>query len=179
MVDGAAGSPRAGRHSSALSAEAVVVSVAGVLHRRVVRGEAPPFVDLLVPLAGVALEPYLDAREVAQAQERAGQLARELSEERATRRQRPAEVVIPKVLVNPKAYRSRECLRYLAAHPGSSNREVGEGIGLVRIEQAGRLLARLAREGLLVKRPGRPGYPNAWSLTPEGELIAQALKERR
>ncbi|HEV3320556.1 MAG TPA: TetR/AcrR family transcriptional regulator [Solirubrobacteraceae bacterium] len=178
IVASAAGPARAGRYSSALSAEAVVVSVAGILHRRVVSGEAPPFVDLLVPLAGVALVPYLDAGAVAQAQERAGQLARELSEELATRRARPAaDVAIPKVLVNPRAHRSRECLRYLADHPGSSNREVGEGIGLVRIEQAGRLLARLAREGLLVKRAGRLGHPNAWSLTPRGEQIAQALAE--
>jgi hypothetical protein len=30
---------------------------------------------------------------------------------------------------------------------------------------------------LLVKRAGRLGHPNAWSLTPRGEQIAQALAE--
>ncbi len=178
MVDDAAGPARAGRHSSAMSAEAVVTSVAGILHRRVVSGEAPPFVDLLVPLVSLALEPYLDPRAVAQAQERAGQLARELAKEHAMRRSRPAaDAAIPKALSNPRAHRSRECLWYLAAHPGSSNREVGEGIDLARPEQAAGLLARLADLGLLDKR-GRPGHPNAWSLTPQGERVVQALADQ-
>lgn len=42
MVDSAAGPARTGRHSSALSAEATVVAVAGILHRRLITGEAPP-----------------------------------------------------------------------------------------------------------------------------------------
>jgi AcrR family transcriptional regulator len=178
MVDSAAGPARAGRHSSALSAEAVVVAVAGVLHRRIVTGEAPPFAELLVPLSGLALEPYLDERAVTQAQERAERLAHELAQKRAARSARPAaEVAIPRALSNPRAHRSRQCLWYLADHPGASNRAVGEGIGLVRLEQAAGMLARLASQGLLVKR-GRPGYPNAWSLTPHGEQVARALADQ-
>ncbi len=42
MVDSAAGSARTDRHGSALSAEATVVAVAGILHRRLITGEAPP-----------------------------------------------------------------------------------------------------------------------------------------
>jgi AcrR family transcriptional regulator len=178
MVDNAAGPARAGRHSSALSAEAVVVAVAGILHRRIVTGEAPPFTELLAPLSGLALEPYLDEQEVARAQERAEQLARELTQKRAARDPLPsAEVTIPRALSNPRAHRSRQCLLYVADHPGTSNRAVGEGIGLARLEQAAGLLARLASQGLLVKR-GRPGYPNAWSPTPHGEQVARALQER-
>jgi AcrR family transcriptional regulator len=177
MVDGAAGPARRGRHSSTLSAEATVVAVAGILHRRLVTGEAPPFIDLLAPLVSLALEPYCDEQAVAQAQERARELTRELSTRHATRGARPAmDTAIPRVLANPRAHRSRECLRYLAAHPGVSNRAVGEGIGLARQEQAAGLLARLEDLGLLVKQAGGPGHANAWWLTPHGEEVARALE---
>ncbi len=177
MVDSAAGPARTDRHSSALSAEATVVAVAGILHRRLVTGEAPPFIDLLAPLTSLALEPYFDEQTVTQAHKRAQRLAQELSKKHAARRPRPAtDTVIPKVLINPRAHRSRACLCYLATHPGASNRAVAEGIGLTRLEQAAALLARLANQGLLVKRAGRPGHPNAWSLTPHGEQVAQALE---
>jgi TetR/AcrR family transcriptional regulator len=178
MVDSAAGPARTGRHSSALSAEATVVAVAGILHQRLITGEAPPFIDLLAPLASLALEPYCDAQAVAQAHERARRLAHELSKKHAAQHPRPAtDTVIPKVLRNPRAHRSRACLHYLAAHPGVSNRAVGEGIGLTRLKQAADLLARLADLGLLLKQPGRPGHPNAWTLTPHGEQVARALEE--
>jgi AcrR family transcriptional regulator len=122
-------------------------------------------------------QPYFDEQTVAQAHERAGRLAQELAREHAAQRPRPAtDTVIPKALRNPRAHRSRECLRYLATHPGASNRSVGEGIGLTRLEQAAGLLARLANEGLLAKQTGGPGRPNAWSLTPHGERIARALE---
>lgn len=114
----------------------------------------------MAPLASLVLEPYFDEQTVTRACERAGRLARELSKEHAARRPHPAtDSVIPKVLRNPRAHRSRECLRYLATHPGASNRAVGEGIGLTRLEQAASLLARLANQGLLVKRDGRRGTP--------------------
>ncbi len=178
MVDSAAGPARTDRHSSALSAEATVVAVAGILHRCLITGEAPPFIDLLAPLTSLALEPYFDEQTVTQAHERAKQLAQELSKKHASRRPRPAiDTVIPKGLTNPRAHRSRECLRYLATHPGASNRAVGEGIGLTRLEQAATLLARMANQGLLHKQAGRPGHRNAWSLTPHGEQVAKALLE--
>lgn len=178
MVDSAAGPARTDRHSSALSAEATVVAVAGILHRRLVTGEAPPFTHLLAPLTSVVLEPYCDAQTVTQAHAQAERLAQELAEERAARRPRPAmDMVIPKALTNPRAHRGRACLCYLATHPGASNRAVGEGIGLTRVEQAASLLARLANQGLLHKQAGRPGHPNAWSLTPHGEQVARALED--
>ena len=179
MVDSAAGPARTDRHSSALSAEATVVAVAGILHRRLISGEAPPFIDLLAPLTSLALEPYFHAQEVAEAHEHAQQLTRELSKKHAAGRPRPTtDTAIPKALTTPRAHCSRECLRYLAAHPRASNRAVAEGILLTRREQAASLLARLADKGLLVKQPGKPGHPNAWSLTPHGEQVAQALEDR-
>jgi AcrR family transcriptional regulator len=101
MVDCAAGPARTDRHSSALSAEATVVAVAGILHRRLITGEAPPFIDLLAPLTSLALEPYFDAQTVTQAHERARRLAQELAKKHAERRPRPATEI-------PKCYSTRE-----------------------------------------------------------------------
>jgi hypothetical protein len=130
------------------------------------------------PLAGVVLGPYLDAREVAQGVESAEQLARSISEERASQPPPPAAgVAIPRGLSNSGAHRARLCLLHLADHPGASNRAVGEGIGISHRGQISVLLQRLAGQGLLTKRSGNPGHANAWSLTPHGELVAQALRE--
>lgn len=155
-----------------------MASVAGILHGRLVAGDAPPFLDLLGPLAGVVLAPYRDAQTVAGAVERAQLLACALAEERSTQPPRPgAGVAIPNGLSSPAAYRRRQCLLYLTGHPGASNRAVAEGIGIIHRGQTSKLLARLAGWGLVSKRAGGPGHANAWSLTPHGELVAQALKD--
>ncbi len=180
MVDDVAGPVTAERRASLLGAEAVVASVAGILHTRLVRGEAPPFIDLLAPLVGVVLAPYLDAETIARQVHRAERLARSISEERASHPPRPpASVAIRHGLSNPGAHRARLCVLDLADHPGASNRAVGERIGVSHAGQMSGVLARLARKGLLVKRSGGPGHANAWSLTPEGELVVQALRQIR
>jgi AcrR family transcriptional regulator len=179
MVDVAAGQARSDRETSLLNAEAVVTSVAGILHARVVTGEAPPFVNLLGPLVSVALTPYLDTETVAREVARAERLARAISAERSAQPPRPAaQIAIPSGLSNPSAYRARLCLLYLAERGEASNRSVAKGIGIAHDGQMSNLLARLARQGLLTKRSGGPGHANAWSLTPRGEQIAQALRVR-
>jgi hypothetical protein len=160
MVDSAAGQARTDRHSTALSAEATVVAVAGILHRRLITGEAPPFIDLLAPLTSLALEPYFHAQEVAEAHEHAQQLARDLTKKHVARHTHPAtDTAIPKALTNPRAHRARECLRYLAAHPRAGNRTVADGIGLTRREHATGLLARLADKACSSSRPGNQDTP--------------------
>ncbi len=69
-------------HPHALRAEATIASVAGILQIRLVTGEAPPFIDLLAPLAGVVLSPYLDAPSLQRELERAQRLARTIAAER-------------------------------------------------------------------------------------------------
>jgi len=60
-----------------------------------------------------------------------------------------------------------------------SNKEIGEAIGVSHRGQLAKLLGRLAEQGLLVKRAGAPGHPNAWSATPAGERVALALADYR
>jgi AcrR family transcriptional regulator len=178
MVDVAMGQEPAGRYTSMLRAEMVVASVAGILHARVVSGEAPPFLDLLALLVEMVLAPYLDAQAVAEAVEEARLRERKISQERSSRLPRPAaDVAIPRGLSNPSAHRRRECLFYLCDRPGASNRAVGKGIGISHSGQISKLLESLAERGLIVKRSGEPGHANAWFATPHGELVARALDE--
>ncbi|MFI5003716.1 MAG: hypothetical protein ACHQE6_01760 [Solirubrobacterales bacterium] len=149
MVDAAAGAAPGDRQVSMMSAEAVVASVAGMLHTRMVRGEAPPFMNLLSPMVEVALVPYLDAQTVAREVERARGLAEALAEERSAQPPTPpAGVAIPNGLANPRAHRARLCLLHLADSPGASNRAVAEAIGAPDfIEMAGSVVVPVAKRG--------------------------------
>jgi AcrR family transcriptional regulator len=160
-----------------LTAEASVASVAGILHTRLVTGEAPPFIGLLGQMVGLVTGPYLDPRDVARVINRGEAIARSIARERSTA---PVlsrvDAPLPPALRHPGAYRARSCLVFLADNAGASNKAVAVGIGVSSLGQVSELLKRLARSGLLVKHSGGVGRPNAWSLTPHGERVAQTLK---
>ena len=161
-------------------AEATVAAVAGILHIRLVTGEAPPFIGLLGTLAGVVLSPYLDAESLQPQLAKAQHLGSTIATERisppppATHR---ADVKVPRNVRSLSAYRARECLLHLAEHLGASNAQVADAIGVRYQGQMSTLLGRLEGEGLLVKRAKRAGRANEWWLTPHGESVARALDE--
>lgn len=173
MVDGAASDGRVGGGASMHGAETIVAAVAGILHGRVVKGEAPPFMDLLEQLVEVALGSDFDREGVAPQIERARLSADVAAQERGERA--GAEVAIPRGLSNPAAYQARSCLLYVVAHPGASNGAVGEGTGVRHRAQISSVLGRLVGLGLVTKRAGGPGRANAWTATPAGERVARAL----
>jgi hypothetical protein len=109
-----------------LTAEAVVASVVGILHARLITGEAPPFLDMLGSLTALVIPPYVDGQPRVEQISRAEQLAQVSSE--ASRRQ--SVVSIPDTLRVPGAYRARDSLLYVAEHPGASNRAIADGIGI-------------------------------------------------
>jgi len=169
------------RRPLALTAESTIAAVSGILHNRLISGDAPPFIDLLGELVGLVVEPWLEPRSVAEEVAKARELALAISHERTC--QPPAQhtrVQIPNTLRHPRSHRARSCLIFVGDNPGASNQAVAAGIGLAHHGQVSALLARLAGKGLLVKTPGRPGHPNAWRLTPDGEdvALALALKQR-
>ncbi len=72
--------------------------------------------------------------------------------------------------------RGRECLLYLADHPGSSNSQIAAAIGVAHRSQISRLLSALDQEGLVVKlAEERTGMRNQWSLTSAGEKVVCSL----
>ncbi|HEU4977036.1 MAG TPA: helix-turn-helix domain-containing protein [Baekduia sp.] len=66
------------------------------------------------------------------------------------------------------------CLRYVAAHPGTSGRGVLHGLGFRNESQVSRLLSGLAGRGLVNGSHARGG-PRAWTATAAGEQLLRSL----
>jgi AcrR family transcriptional regulator len=167
------------REPPELTAEASVASITGILHARLVTGESPPFIGLLGQFVGLVVAPYLDPSEVAKEIVRAEKMTRALPNEVPPGPSSSnGRAGIPAGLRHPGAYRARACVVFLAANPGASNKAVAAGIGVSSLGQVSVLLKRLRAVGLLAKRSGEPGHPNAWWLTAQGEHVAHALRDR-
>ncbi len=174
---------------SPLAAEGVMSLVLGILHAHIIAQKPGPFIELLGPLTGLTMAPYLGARRVQREIEQADELMQAILNG-DSRWSRPAEAphkdtelgtasdasLFPN-LGSATARRLRECLLFLAEHPESSNREVGVGIDLVHQSQVSKLLAYILRKGLATKRSEGKGKRNAWRLTPSGEEMTQALSK--
>lgn len=177
LVDRAREHLPAGPRPTPLTAEATVLSVVGIFHTRLVSGDAPPYVRLLGELAAVVVAPYCGfdaaATEMARGNARTQALEQEMSKPVAERL-----VSIPKGLRHGKAARRRLCLAFVTENPGASNQAIAAGIDLSHPGQTSIALTGLEELGVLVKRAGRPGRPNAWSLSPYGEQVARALDYR-
>lgn len=173
LIDAGRQQASSGCRPPALAVEGVIASVIGVLHTRLVNGEAPPFIALLAPLTGLVLLPYLDAAALTAQVERAEVLSTELASQPLPEPNHAWE--IPDALKDPLAHRARQCVLYVARYPGASNRQIALGIGINHQGQISTLLGRLSRMGLLVGQHHGPGRANAWRLTPHGERVSGAL----
>jgi len=162
-----------------LAAEGVMTAILGVLHNHLVARSPEPLICLLGPLMGVIMRPYVDRQTVTREIARGDALSEEIRAGRAwpLPTSLRSAVELPAAVAHPGARRARRCLLYVAENPGASNREIATGIGVSHLGQVSTLLARLAKVGLLDKRSGRPGHPNAWRVTRPGEQVAAALAE--
>ena len=79
------------------------------------------------------------------------------------------------LLADRRAKRLRQCLRFVAAHPGCSNTAVARGLGIAYSSQASEALGQLVKKGLLIKRSNGIGRANVWRLSPAGEEALHAL----
>lgn len=155
--------------------EALVAAVIGMLRKRLLANEAPPFMPMLPPLTEIVVAAYRGPSNAARATVRAEARAHEhLARDPSA--SPPAEVEVPSMLRHGSAHRLRSCIRHLAASPGASNQEVADAIGVAHGGQVSTMLARLNAAGLLVKRCGGAGRPNSWRLSPQGEAVAAALR---
>lgn len=161
------------RQPPSTMAEATIASVLGILRRRLLSGEAPPFVGLVGELAEVVIAPYLGPSAAAEVASAGHDRARALVREAVVAPASSCE--LPKMLRHARAHRLRSCLRYLAEHAEASNQTIAAGIGIAHPGQVSALLARLHDAGLVLKRHGGPGRPNAWRLSAHGAEIARAL----
>ncbi len=161
-----------------LTAEGVVGAVFAVIHARAAAGigssaqrrPAVALIDLLGPLMGMIVLPYLGAAAARRESERAAPSG----DPRAVARSgNPLEGLKMRL-----TYRTIRVLSAVAQHPGASNRDVGDAAGMTDQGQISKLLARL--EGLgLIRNTGEgyvKGAPNAWRLTERGEQVERALR---
>ncbi|HTC60831.1 MAG TPA: TetR/AcrR family transcriptional regulator [Solirubrobacteraceae bacterium] len=162
-----------------LAAADVIASAMGVVQTHLIGARPRPSIALLEPIMGLTCAPYLDACALQLETRRAGALAREILSRYPRERRCAPDVVteVPGALSDPRAHRARGCMLYVASHPGASNRQIADGVGMgPRHDQISRLLARLATMGLLAKRPGAPGHSNSWSVTEHGIQVSRALE---
>ncbi len=172
-----------------LAAESVMASVMGVIYNRLLNREPGPLIELLGPLMGTAVTPFVSSERMALEEElRGDELARaiqtdapdwvrsSISPAEIDVSGKPAgELALPATLANPSARRARECLVYLAGRPGASNIEIAVGIGVAHRSQISKLLSELADDGLVSRHSEGQGKRNAWYLTPRGADIARLL----
>lgn len=172
-------------HRWPLAAEGMFASVMGVVHTHMSVGRPGSLIGLLPPLMATLIAPFSDPQQIELELARCERLAREIAGRGGWRPPggvprwpRAGAVALPGMLVNPRSCRARECLEFLAGHPGASNREVAAALGVEHASQISRLLSRLAGEGLLVRRSQGAGRRNVWRLSERGHEVLRELAEQ-
>jgi AcrR family transcriptional regulator len=168
-----------------LTAEGMVGAVLSVIHVRMVQDDRRPLLDLLNPLMGMIVLPYLGraaaARELARPVPKSPRGRASSGASATTRVRREGSSRDPlEGLEMRLTYRTLTVLSVIAADPGASNRRVGEAAGVHDQGQISKLLARLNNLGLIQNTGhGQPrGEPNAWTLTTRGMEVQGALGHR-
>jgi AcrR family transcriptional regulator/DNA-binding MarR family transcriptional regulator len=164
------------RDLPALTSEGVVGAVFTVIHTRLLGGTPGSMLDLLNPLMGIIMLPFLGSKAAAR------ELRRSLPEVApACNVSDSDKVADPDLLVGISmrmTHRTLLVLRAITEQPGASNRRVASEAGVTDQGQISKLLARL--EGLeLIKNKTEgqhSGEPNVWHLTPKGQQLQQAIK---
>jgi AcrR family transcriptional regulator/DNA-binding MarR family transcriptional regulator len=157
------------REPPPLTAEAVVGAVLSLIHARLLEKPRAPLIDLLNPLMGVVVAPYLGQ----------GMAARELQRSMPVSVPRGAVKKNPLERLNMRiTYRTLCVLNVIAEHPGASNRQIADLAGINDQGQTSRLLTRLEALQLIDNAaPRQPtGEPNEWQLTTRGAEIQQAIQ---
>jgi AcrR family transcriptional regulator len=157
-------------------AEGIVGGVLAVLHSRLLEGQSASLLELTGPLMSMIVLPYLGASASRK------ELARPAPERHVKPRMALADPL--RDLDMRLTYRTVRVLIAVAELGGRgaypSNREVGAAAGMTDQGQTSKLLSRLHRLGLIQNAGAGPskGAPNAWTLTPKGTEVQQALGQR-
>jgi len=162
---------KGGRESLAapLTAEGIVGAVLSVIHARMLQRSRTPLSELVNPLMSMIVMPYLGPA-----------AARRELDRPVPRPHRPARPRRDplKDLDMRLTYRTVRVLTAIAAHPGLSNRQVAQHADIADQGQMSKLLTRLEHLGLILNHGhgAAKGEPNAWTLTPHGREVQQALR---
>jgi AcrR family transcriptional regulator len=161
-----------------LTAEGLAGAALAIVYKRLLRGERAPLTELHGELVGMIVLPYLGSAAASRERKRPAPRSTlsatpDISRSGRARQDDPLRDVPMRL-----TYRTARVLQAASAHPGASNRQIGERADLYDQGQISRLLARLQRLGLLVNSgEGQPrGESNAWKLTPLGERVTAQLR---
>jgi AcrR family transcriptional regulator len=162
----------------ALMAEGLVGAALAIVYKRVLSGEPAPLTDLHGDLVGMIVLPYLGSAAASRERKRSAPrpappaATPDTSSPGGARQEDPLREVPMRL-----TYRTARVLQTAAQHPGTSNRQIGEGAGLTDQGQISKLLARLQRLDLLTNTgEGQArGERNAWTLTSLGERVTEQL----
>ena len=161
---------KAGKGPPPLTAEGTVGAVLALVHGRMLEPDGRPLTELLNPLMGMIVLPYLGPAAA----------ARELSRPTPKARRAPRAPAQDPLdgLAMRLTYRTLRVLAAIAQCPGASNREVAERADVQDQGQISKLLARLEHLGLIENDgPGHAkGEANAWRLTPKGEDVERSVR---
>jgi AcrR family transcriptional regulator len=161
-----------GRPTS-LVAEALVGGIVAMIHTRLLDPAAEPLLTLSNQLMSMIALPYLGKERARRELER-----RPPPREQPGRRPPPPQRPVQGGVVNMRlTYRTVRTLGAIRGAPGSSNANVGAVAGIADPGQISKLLARLARLGLIVNERAlkSPGHPNAWRLTDDGHRLLERV----
>ena len=185
VVDGGRSEGARGGECTLLTAEGLVGAAFGIVYARLLRGERGPLAGLAGELMGMIVLPYLGP----------GAARRELARSAPVSARVVGAGVVGDVVGSARAaadplegvpmrltYRTSRVLEGVAElggrGSGPSNREVADYAGIDDPGQVSKLLRRLERLGLLANGGlgHARGEPNAWRLTPKGELVARSIR---
>jgi AcrR family transcriptional regulator len=196
IQEGGARAQRGGRELSGLTGEGVVGAVFSVIHARVLTKSSGSLIELLSPLMGMIVLPYLGPAAARRELERSPAPVRSarVSTARGQEGSSPSSSSFSSLvggdplvgLAMRITYRTLRVLSAIGEHPGGSNRGVGDLSGITDQGQTSKLLTRLEGLGLIENttmmgqdhRRGvhqRAGEPNAWSLTDLGKRVVEHL----
>ena len=159
-----------------LTGEGAVGGVLAVLYARLEDPENGSLAQLVPSLCSMIVFPYLGPAAARRELERSSEVKTgKLSSFRTNGR---STITDPfRDLPLRFTYRTARVLSTIAAHPGASNRRIGQDAGMADQGQTSKLLKRLERAGL-VENSGtghESGEPNSWKLTQRGQEIDAAL----
>jgi AcrR family transcriptional regulator len=173
VIDQGRSQGKTGNDPPALTAEGIVGGIISVLHARLTQNDPGGLIDLVSPLMGMIVLPYL------------GPAAARKEIERPTPTRAGTKTVVRtdplQELPMRFTYRTMRVLMAVAELSGRgtppSNRAVGDHAGIPDQGQASKLLARLHRLGLIENQGGNParGEPNAWTLTTTGREVHESI----
>jgi AcrR family transcriptional regulator len=153
-----------------LTAEGVLGGAFALIHTRMLQRDPAPLTDLLGPLMGLIVGPYLGPSAARKEIERPAPTF-----DHAARREHRDPL---RGLEMRLTYRTVRVLVAVGAYPGASNRQIADAAGVEDQGQISKLLRRLESLGLVLNtgQGHSKGEPNRWTLTQRGTEVEQAIK---